>query len=235
LTERLQVTYIHHSSFLVETASHTMLFDYFRGDIPPVRREKPLWIFASHAHSDHYVPGIFRLSGLAEEVHYVLSDDIPLSDVPADLQRRTSFLGAGFTAEGDGIRIRTYDSTDQGVAYLVESGGRVIYHAGDLNDWYWDGDEEDRANSRKYLAELKKIRETGLAIDCAFVPLDPRLGGNEYRGMKEFMENVGARHVFPMHFWGDFAVADRLKTSTASDGWRDRLIVLHREGEKFLL
>lgn len=235
MTDRLKVTYIHHSSFLVETQAACLLFDYFRGEIPEIPQNKPLFIFASHAHSDHYVPAIYRLRDRADEVRYILSDDIPLADMPESLREKVIFMGPGQNLTYGNLRVRTYESTDQGVAFLVESGGRVIYHAGDLNDWYWDGDEEDQALSRRYLAELQKIRAAGLSVDVAFVPLDPRLGGNEYRGMVEYMEVVGARHVFPMHFWGDYTTADRLKRSTASDGWREKLIVIHREGERFLL
>ncbi len=32
-----------------------------------------------------------------------------------------------------------------------------------------------------------------------------------YLGMDDFMKMVGADVVFPMHFWGDFEVTDRLR------------------------
>ena len=31
-------------------------------------------------------------------------------------------------------------STDNGVAFIVKTSEGVIYHAGDLNDWYWEGE-----------------------------------------------------------------------------------------------
>lgn len=37
----MKITYIHHSSFLVETASCMMLFDYTEGAIPALTSEKP--------------------------------------------------------------------------------------------------------------------------------------------------------------------------------------------------
>ena len=37
------------------------------------------------------------------------------------------------------LKIRTLKSTDLGVAFMVETEGRRIYHAGDLNRWQWEG------------------------------------------------------------------------------------------------
>ena len=230
MTGRLQVTYIHHSSFLVETASHTMLFDYFRGDLPPVRREKPLWIFASHAHSDHYVPGIFRLSGLADEVHYVLSDDIPFSDVPETLREQTAFLGSGYTAEGDGIRIRTFDSTDQGVAFLVESGGQVVYHAGDLSVWNV-GENGQEVYRDIYTGGYKKqIRHLeNKHIDIGFVVLDPRMGAGAYAGIDYFAETVDCDLIFPMHCWEDYSIIEKCKRRPQMARFKNKIVDIDRD------
>ena len=45
-------------------------------------------------------------------------------------------------------RIRCEDtafkSTDECVAFLIETEGKWIYHAGDLNNWVWDGEPKQR-------------------------------------------------------------------------------------------
>ena len=61
----MKITYIHHSSFLVETESAYLLFDYFQGKLPEFSEEKPLYVFASHRHPDHFSKVIFDL----EEKH----------------------------------------------------------------------------------------------------------------------------------------------------------------------
>ena len=53
----MKITYIHHSAFLVETESAYLLFDYFQGKLPEFSEEKPLYVFASHRHPDHFFKG----------------------------------------------------------------------------------------------------------------------------------------------------------------------------------
>ena len=59
----------------------------------------------------------------------------------------------------NGIRVRTLPSTDEGVAFWIEYQGIVIYHAGDLNWWHWEGEpksynEQMRADYQKAIGEL---------------------------------------------------------------------------------
>ena len=57
----MKVTFIYHSSYFVELDHCCLLFDYYQGDIPQVG--KPLYVFASHSHPDHFSPAIFQLAG----------------------------------------------------------------------------------------------------------------------------------------------------------------------------
>ena len=57
----MNVTYIYHSSFLVETMSGYLLFDYFKGDLPELSPYKPLYVFVSHGHGDHFSASIFTI------------------------------------------------------------------------------------------------------------------------------------------------------------------------------
>ena len=38
----------------------------------------------------------------------------------------------------NGTQVDTLLSNDSGVAFIVKTKEGTIYHAGDLNDWYWD-------------------------------------------------------------------------------------------------
>lgn len=233
----MKITYIHHSSFLVEMNQVAFLFDYFEGQLPEIL-DKPLVIFSSHRHGDHFSPVIFELADQAEQVVYVLSDDIWRKRAPQELRRRILFMGPDEEASINlppAIHVRTMKSTDEGVAFLVECGGKRIYHAGDLNDWVWSGEPEadNLRMSENYNRELEKMK--GNHVDVAFVPLDPRQEGDFYRGMDGFMRTVGADVVFPMHFWGDFTVADKLKQLECSADYRGRVMEIHRCGEEFVI
>ncbi|HZJ88449.1 MAG TPA: MBL fold metallo-hydrolase, partial [Sphaerochaeta sp.] len=68
-------TYLGHSTFLLETQNLRLLFD--PTVVPAVEQsEKPLLVFFSHRHSDHYNGSLFSLSK-DHAVTYILSDDIP--------------------------------------------------------------------------------------------------------------------------------------------------------------
>ena len=58
----MKITYIHHSAFLAETSHACLLFDYFEGTLPEIPAEKPLYVFASHRHPDHFSKVIFDLA-----------------------------------------------------------------------------------------------------------------------------------------------------------------------------
>ena len=226
----MKITYIHHSSFLVELKQLSLLFDYFQGDVK-LPEGKPAVIFASHRHGDHFSPVIFDFAKERQDVYYVLSDDIWEKRTPSGLRERILFAGPGqeFSLPWlSGISVRTFKSTDEGVAFLVRSPEGVIYHAGDLNNWQWEGEPKDwnrnmEVNYRRQLEAMKNEK-----IDVAFVPLDPRQGKDFYRGMDDFMKMVGAARVFPMHCWDDFTVISRLKAMEESKDYRDRIMEIGR-------
>ncbi len=234
----MKVTYIHHSSFLVELEHAALLFDYFEGDIPVFGEGKPLVVFASHRHGDHFSPVIFGLAEKYPRVYYILSDDIWKKRVPEDLKDRTWFMGPGETAEfmwDAALTVQTFKSTDEGVAFLLQTEGKTIYHAGDLNHWVWEGEPEDYNQRMRdnFRSEMKKL--AGTHIDLAFMLIDPRQEKDFYLGMDDFMRMVGADVVFPMHFWEDFEAAARFRALPCAALYRDKIREIHRRGESFLV
>ena len=90
-----------------------------------------------------------------------------------------------------------------GVAFYVASNGVSLFHAGDLNDWEWDG-AGDLINGRVRRAfrhEIKKLSEK--PINVAFFPMDPKLMEYQFKGFDFFLQNTSAEFVFPMHMWQD--------------------------------
>lgn len=138
--------------------------------------------------------------------------------------------------DGGGVRITAFKSTDQGIAFLVENGGKVLYHAGDLNDWKWTGESKAWNNDMdaSYRRELEKIRNLGLVPDVAMLPLDGRQEEWFYLGIHEFMEIVGAKAVLPMHFWEDYDIIRRLKTLDCTTDYRDKITEIRQEGQTFI-
>jgi L-ascorbate metabolism protein UlaG (beta-lactamase superfamily) len=207
----MKITYIHHSSFAVEALNCSILFDYVKGPLPEFRTNKPIYVLCSHRHSDHFSEKIFRLSDQYDNVYYVLSYDVDNNkQIPERVRKVTTFIHPGQEFRLARFSVRALASTDEGVAFVCDVGGKTVYHAGDLNDWFWVGEdeEENKAMQRAYRSEMAKL---DTRLDVAFVPVDPRLEGMYSLGVKELLEHTAVDHLFPMHFWDDYGVCGRLE------------------------
>ena len=233
----MEITFLHHSAFLVRLPEATLLFDWTGEPLPDLDRSKPLYVFASHHHADHYTPEIFRLG--MENVTYVLATCIRLSAKRkaqyAIDESRVVRLSAGKTARVGQLTVTTYRSTDAGVAFLVKAGEKTLFHAGDLNWWHWEGEDPawNAAMARDFSAACDRLR--GVAVDAAFLPLDPRLGDAFWWGFHRFMTTLDAAAAFPMHCWGDFSVIPRLKSLPESAPYRARVADITGDGLVFSL
>lgn len=236
---RAEVTYLSHSGFAVKTARHFLIFDYYRdspkggvlrdGVIDPrsLARER-VAVFVSHGHHDHYNPVIFDWKREIPDIAYVLSDDIPAREPGVHL------VSPGKEYELEDLFVRTLASTDEGVAFLVKVDDLTLYHAGDLNWWHWNDepDEDNRRMAARYQAQIDSLR--GQRIDLAFIPVDPRQEENSLLGLDYLMRTVGAQRVFPMHFWEQTQVFDRLREDPRTEAYRGSIVELGRRGEQYL-
>ena len=205
----MKVTYIQHSGFAVELGKKVLIFDYYRGELPAFGRDRDVYVFVSHKHYDHYQRSIFTWTGKFPRITYILSSDVEEAVPSSAPKDNMYFMEPGETLQikaGESeLLIETLRSTDEGVAFVVKTAGHTIYHAGDLNDWYWIG-EPDRDNevmTRKYRREIDRM--SGRTLDVAFVVLDGRQESEYDRGMNYLLEHVAVGHVFPMHCWKDYS------------------------------
>lgn len=209
-----ETVYLGHSGFFVETKSAMMLFDYYKGDVSFIERkpaDKPLFVFVSHAHADHFEPKIFALPSLHRRTEFLLSfDTAGNAAIPQDANIRLLSSDLCYDIPGLGT-VQTLCSTDEGVAFLVKTPDATLFHAGDLHWWDWPGEDAGwlADQERGFRGELMKIVEE--PIDAAFVVLDDRLGENFAKGLSLFLSLCRAKYVFPMHFWKDRRVIERFK------------------------
>lgn len=238
----MKITYLYHSGFAVELQTHVLIFDYYKGTLPKWDGEKSILFFASHKHHDHFDFTVFDYDSQYEDLHYILSSDIKLSDkylerngVSPSVKERIIHIGKNRSVEWEDIKIETLRSTDEGVAFIVTVEGKTIYHAGDLNWWHWEG--EDAAWNRQMEIDYKKEIEriNGRHFDVAFVPLDPRLEASYDWGMKEFLANTDADRVFPMHMWERYHVAVKFKQSPFGREYADKIADVHSSGQEFVI
>lgn len=234
----MKITFLAHSAFLAELDSCNLLFDWTgETPLPAFDRTKPLYVLASHHHSDHYTPKIFSLG--MDNVTYILASCIRLSAKRkgqyAIDDRRVHRLRWGVTEQIGQLTVTTLRSTDAGVAFLVQAEGKTLFHAGDLNHWHWEG-EPDPWNpnmERDFRRELERIR--GVRADVAFLPLDGRQEDAFYLGFHGFMEAMEVDYAFPMHCWEDFSVIGRLLSMEESAPYRQRVAQITENGQVFTL
>lgn len=212
----IEIKYLYHSGFTVETDKRLIVFDFYQGSVN--FRDKKTYIFVSHNHSDHYNPEIFEWQKKHPGVQYILSYDIcGDTDIPLEKDNIT-FISPYEEKQIDDIKIKAYSSTDEGVSFLVQCDGINIFHAGDLNWWYWADDTPEEINTAEkgFKEEIAKIK--GERIDIAFFPVDPRLQDNYCLGSEFFINEINPRYFIPMHFWDDHEVVgqfrDRMKASS---------------------
>lgn len=232
----MKITYLGHSGFLVETRQAYYLFDYIRGQVPAAAYEKPLYVFVSHSHGDHFSQEIFNEAVVPPAAGYILSDDIrkKFRKSPGPWLKSPGaeifWAKPGSEIGLCGCRVLPLRSTDLGVAYLVDENGLRIYHAGDLNWWHWEGEAPgwNRNMEVNYKREIDRLK--GIKVDLAFIPLDPRLGEAYWYGMEYFMRTVSPAAVFPMHFWEDYGVIGRYLREHGGDG---QIQKIEREGQEY--
>ena len=235
----MRATYIDHSGFFIEGEKHCLLFDYYRGELPEIGASKRLFVFASHHHPDHYDAEIFRYGERVPKTRYLLGCDITLNahnrermGITDDILARCSRMHKDDVISEDGVTVRALRSTDMGVAFCVECEGKRIYHAGDHNLWIWHRDENfDRAQNTRFFQEIEKLK--GLSIDAAFLPLDPRLEGEYWRGFDAFARMHQPRRIFPMHMVGDYDIIRRFKALDCTEPYRERICDIQAPGDSY--
>ena len=206
----MKITCIGHSGFLVELPEYNLIFDYFTDKksviTPEIFKDKITCVFVSHSHHDHYNQKIFDWNSWGNIIYILDSGCNVGARIARPLDGKIIKVreGDNFDILDGAINVKTYGSTDEGVSFLVTAGESVIFHAGDLNDWYWEDEstpEELIEYEENYINIIKKL--AGQRIDIAFIPQDPKLGRNAGRGIKYFKEIVAPERIIAMHFSGN--------------------------------
>ena len=147
----IRVTFLGHSGFLAETDSALLLFDWHKGDLPALP-PKPLLVFASHQHKDHFNPRIFALDDGTRTVHFFLGSDLVLTEhrrqrwnISPETAERCHVMNGGETVTvNNGQNKPVFETTPEN-AYSI-----LIYSSPDLKDGaytLWSGDTQIASGS----------------------------------------------------------------------------------------
>lgn len=210
----IKVEYIYHSGFTVKTENNLLVFDYYKGDIE--LSDKTTYVFITHGHEDHFNPQVLDWKRDNKDTNYIISNDIQLENNRDNIHYMAPYKKLDL---GD-VKVESYGSTDLGLSFLVHVDGLTIFHAGDLNWWYWDNDPVDEKESMEKSFKLKVSRLKNQKVDLAFFPVDPRLGEYYYLGGKHFIDEIQPAYFVPMHFGDKYDIVPkfihRMKESTTN-------------------
>lgn len=246
----MQVIFIHHSCFLVEVDEKVLIFDWFAGDringfhfggvLPEYEPDTPIYVFASHKHRDHFDMDVLGWAKRYSNIHYIFSKDCKMSPhflskhgFAPTIREKITYMGAGEKSHVDGLTIETLHSTDAGVAFYVETNGVSLFHAGDLNNWKWEGagDLVNGMMEANYKTQIRRL--SGKKIHLAFVPLDPRLKQYQFLGLDYFVKHTDADYIFPMHMWKDYSGIKEFKKQISNSAMADRIVEIACENQIF--
>lgn len=250
----MQLTYIFHSGFALETDRCILVFDYWMDPAGVMSRllrsPKPMYVFSSHFHEDHFNRDIFSWRTAKTNLRYILSKDI-LKHRRAQKDEADAWLGKGATWADELVHVAATGSTDSGVSWVIETGGKRIFHAGDLNNWYarfltddYHGgtvyspdfgiDIDPLKEEKRYLGELKDIRKLTDRFDVVMFPVDGRIGNGYTRGARQFLDVFQVGLFVPMHF-----VASGFESAWRMKEFTDALSVpfwsIRQEGETYVV
>lgn len=203
------MTYLLNSGFLVRVGRVLLVFDDYKDPSRAVDKAvaaddfDQLYVFASHAHFDHFDPHIGLYADAVNQ--YIFGYDIRHTKrVRAFPQDKVQFLATYSHWEDEDLSVESFDSTDTGVSFLVtlKQSGVRIFHAGDFNWWDWDGEDREtrKLAENAFRKQMKKLQ--GLQADVAFFPVDGRLGGQLDKGAKEFCAETDIGALVTMHSVG---------------------------------
>jgi len=223
----MKIKYMHHSGFIIEDETCVLMIDCCGLSKKGAGLEakelgtydgKFLYILASHVHSDHFDPVIMTFGGGQRK--WILSEDIRQK---VSLRTDIHFMAKGDIYRDERVTIKAFGSTDEGISFYIEIGGKKIFHAGDLNNWHWNEEEtpEDAAkNEQFFLDELAEIAKDVPTLDAAIFPVDPRLGKDYTRGAEQFLDSIKTDLFIPMHFQDNLQAAKAFKPAAEKRGCR---------------
>ena len=225
----VKITYCYHSCFLLEIGGKTFLFDYagrgiskkLKENIKSRIKSKELYIFFSHSHGDHFSSEVTEFLHLPEESYCIISNDIS----PASLRRSENEKNQAFITqvepdrkyEVDDLKVRSFLSNDEGVAYLIDVDGKKIYFGGDLAKWNWPEWDQKKVKEHVDIFEDALTRLEKENIHVGFSNMDERLPS--WAGPVEFIERVKPKYFVPIHTFGN-------------EEWIDDLLKKKPEGTK---
>jgi ankyrin repeat protein len=211
-TDEVKIWYTGHSGWALQFKDKVVIMDYWangqtrpalslaNGNINPLElKDKTVYIFVSHDHSDHYDTTIYAWKSQIKNIKYIYG----FSPEKSEVHHSNGYHGPSYTyiednqtAMVDDIKVTTIKSDDTGQGFLLELNGMKIFHPGDHAQF----NAEIAADYKK---EIDFLAEKTNHVDIAFLPVT----GCPSRWQKEeivggflyVLDKLSPAEVYPMH------------------------------------
>ena len=237
----MRLTYIYHSGFAIETHNFTMIIDYSQDSLGDKKgivydrllmRPYRLYVLSTHGHADHFNPEILNWRKRRSDIRYIMSKDIE-NQISENIPNLT-YLDKDQSFKDDFIEVDAFGSTDLGVSFRIKTEKKVLFHAGDLNNWHWNEEstpEEINEAQTAYHNELNHLAASTPTLDVAMFPVDPRLGKDYMLGAEEFLQKIPTKLFVPMHF--DLAYDKAKNIEPIAKKFNTKVFVPKQRGELY--
>lgn len=229
IPDTMKLTYIYHSGFALEWEDFAILIDYYKDTTEKpgegfvhsylLKRPGKLYILSTHSHPDHFNPEILGWQKEKSDIQYILSKDI--ISIHPEIPSGTVVLDKPESWQDAHIKIKAFGSTDIGISFLIETEGKRIFHAGDLNNWHWEEEstpKEVQEYETNFLNEVALLTRETTSLDIVMFPIDPRLGKDYMRGARQFIDRININWFIPMHFQEQYNKAAAFRHYAESKG-----------------
>ena len=229
------IWYLGHSGWAIKTKSRLLIVDYVETESQPAKpslanghinpseiRNQHVFVFVTHADSDHYSQNIFDWEKSIKNIVYIFGWQ-------AETGPNYVCLEARERKKIEDIDILTIRSTDAGVGFLIKVDGLVIFHAGDHA--HWGGSMmEPFAQEIDYLAQCEK------EFDIVFLAI---AAGRENmwesitKGVFYVIETLQPQVMIPMHAGGNEQLYKEFAQEAEKKKFKTNVHYAKSKGDRF--
>lgn len=186
----MQVEYINHSGYIIETDQAVYVSDYVEGILPAhyLRCGKPLVFMVSNSDERHYSDTIYSYNKTVIIPH----------DVSVVLYDKLFIMSEGDELHLGFAKIYALPSSQEGLSYLIVEDNKKIFIAGGLNDWHYQdrlGKKQSDYYSEKFRVAMHEVIKYG-PFDLMIFPVNPTIGTNYDAGARYAIVSCAPKHFF---------------------------------------
>jgi L-ascorbate metabolism protein UlaG (beta-lactamase superfamily) len=192
MNRTIDVYYLGHSGFAVDTGVTMLVFDYWETTCNILRpiinqKDRKVVFFSSHRHHDHYddvIEGYKKMVDVRAHITGWRSHD-----------QSHTYIKPHVMEQIEGIQVMSLVSNDAGCAFFVMADGVNVFHGGDLAGW----EDETKESFNK---EIDFLRLQGYRLDLSFLAVTSFTGDIQktmVNAAAYFIDSLKPSFFIPMH------------------------------------